>query len=46
MENLTSKQIETVKILVRLGDSLELAIKTAKAEKENDVTFYKNAYNA
>lgn len=28
MENLTQKQKEEVKVLVRLGDTLELAIKT------------------
>ena len=44
MTTLTNEQIKTVKTLVRLGDSLELAIKTVSNQKEFDVSFYKNAY--
>ena len=44
MTTLTNEQIKTVKTLVRLGDSLELAIKTVLNQKEFDVNFYKNAY--
>ena len=44
MTILTNEQIKTVKTLVRLGDSLELAIKTVLNKKEFDVNFYKNAY--
>ena len=44
MKNLTKAQIEDIKILVRLGDSLELAIKTVLKQKEVDVEFYRNAY--
>lgn len=46
MNELTNKEQETVKILVRLGDSLELAIKTVLAErnKKTDYEFYYNAY--
>ena len=44
MNNLTEAQIKTIKTLVRLGDSLELAIKTVLNQKELDVNFYKNAY--
>lgn len=44
MNKLTEKQIADVKILVRLGNSLKLAIKTVLNEKETDVEFYRNAY--
>ncbi|MCP4803701.1 MAG: hypothetical protein GY891_12760 [Bacteroidetes bacterium] len=44
MSTLTAEQVKTVKTLVRLGDSLELAIKTVLNKKEFDVEFYKNAY--
>lgn len=44
MKDLTKKQIADVRVLVRLGDSLELAIKTVLNEKEIDVEFYRNAY--
>jgi len=44
--NLTVKEIETLNILVRLGDSKELALATVIAEREREVnvTFYENAY--
>ena len=47
MKNLTAKEIETLNILVRLGDSKELALATVISERENEVnvTFYENAYN-
>ena len=44
MNTLTTEQAKEVKILVRLGDSIELAIKTVLNKKEVDVEFYKNAY--
>ncbi len=44
MTALTTEQIKTVKTLVRLGDSLELAIKTVLNQREFDIDFYKNAY--
>lgn len=44
MKNLTEAQIKEIKTLVRLGDSLELAIKTVLNQKEFDVDFYRNAY--
>lgn len=46
-EILTSKEIETLNILIRLGDSKELALTTVLAERENkvNVSFYENAYN-
>ena len=44
MNELTEAQINEVKILVRLGDSLELAIKTVLNQKEYNVEFYRNAY--
>jgi len=44
MTTLTNEQIKTVKSLVRLGDSLELAIKAVLNKKEFDINFYKSAY--
>lgn len=44
MENLTKKQQEKVKILVRLGDSLELAIKTVLEKETFDSDLYNFAY--
>ncbi len=44
MNTLTAEQEKEVKILVRLGDSLELAIKTVLNKKEIDFEFYRNAY--
>jgi len=43
---LTTKEIETLTILVRLGDSKELALKTVLNErgKDNSTDFYRNAY--
>ena len=46
MENLTTKQQAEVKVLVRLGDTLELAIATVLAEKELDSDLYNLAYNS
>jgi len=45
-ETLTAKEIETLNILVRLGDSKELAFATVIAErtKDNSTDFYRNAY--
>lgn len=46
MENLTPQQQELAKSLIKLGDSEELAIKTALEQcKEDDNSFYYNAYN-
>ena len=44
MKNLNEKQLRDIKTLVRLGDSLELAIKTVLKKPEVDVEFYKSAY--
>lgn len=44
MNALTGAQIRDIKVLVRLGDSLELAIKTVLNQKEVDVEFYRNVY--
>ena len=46
MKNLTANQTRDIKTLVRLGDSLELAIKTVLNQKEVNVDFYKNAYES
>lgn len=49
MTNLTPAQQKEVKALVRLGDSIELAIKTVLGKKEmsqDDYGFYKSAYEA
>ena len=46
MNTLTTEQAKTVKILVRLGDSLELAIKTVLNQKEVNVEAYRNAYHS
>lgn len=45
MENLTTKQKSEVKILVRLGDTLELAIATVLAKNEVKSELYNIAYN-
>ena len=48
MKNLTSKENETFNILVKLGDSKELAFKTVVSERKNEAkkesAFYTNAY--
>ena len=45
MENLTAKQQEEVKILVRLGDTLELAIATVLiCEEDGKNEIYELAY--
>lgn len=46
MENLTTKQQSEVKILVRLGDTLELAIATVLAKNEVKSDLYYIAYNS
>lgn len=49
MKALTEQQIKDVKTLVRLGDTLELAIKTVLSKKELSqecYDFYYNAYHA
>lgn len=45
MEKLTKEQITEIKILVRLGDSLELAIETVTKKKNNKSKIYYTAYN-
>lgn len=45
MENLNTKQQSEVKILVRLGDTLELAIATVLAKNEVKSDLYYIAYN-
>jgi len=45
MENLTTKQQSEVKILVGLGDTLELAIATVLAKNEVKSDLYYIAYN-
>jgi len=44
---LTASELETVKILIRLGDSKELAEQTVLNEREVEVNheFYRNAYS-
>lgn len=46
MEKLTKKEMESFKILVRLGDSEELALETVlkEREKEDASEFYKQGY--
>lgn len=46
MANLTNKELETFKILVRLGDSKELALKTVLSERQKQTNnqFYINGY--
>jgi len=44
MTTLTDEQKRDIKVLVRLGDSLELAIKTVLKQKKVEVEFYRNAY--
>jgi hypothetical protein len=46
MTNLTASQIKTVKSLIRLGDSKELAIKTVLNQKEFDDSVYRLAYES
>ena len=47
MKSLTKKQIETYTILVRLGDSKELALKTVLKQQQNESTeLYELAYNS
>jgi hypothetical protein len=46
MTSLTEAQIEEVKILIRLGDSLRLAIQTVLDKKDVDIEAYKRAYEA
>lgn len=46
MENLTEKQQAEVKILLRLGDTLELAISTVLAKNEVKSDLYYMAYNS
>ena len=42
--NLTPSQVKTVKALIRLGDSLDLAIKTVLNETPKDFEVYRKAY--
>ena len=50
LNNLTSAELKTYKVLVMLGDSKELALSTVVSERENEVKkaeaneFYRNAY--
>ena len=44
MKNLTKKQNKLFNILVQLGDSKELALKTVLSEKEKDSSMYQIAY--
>ena len=46
MTALTAAQIKEIKVLVRLGDSFELALKTVLKDKQIDVDFYRNAYES
>tara|TARA_R110000764_G_scaffold176955_1_gene263148 strand:- start:712 stop:852 length:141 start_codon:yes stop_codon:yes gene_type:complete len=46
MTNLTPSQARAVKILIRLGDSKELAIKTVLNQKEFDDAVYRLAYES
>ncbi len=46
---LTKAQKETFEILVNLGDSKELALKTVQAQEprtEEELNFYRNAYES
>lgn len=43
---MTKSQQQQVKILVRLGDSLELAIKTVLDQPKKDSAIYKAAYES
>jgi hypothetical protein len=45
IENLTKSQMETFTILVRLGDSKELALKTVLETIEHSTEMYEFAYN-
>ena len=44
MKNLTTEQKETVRILIELGDSKELAIKTVLETVKHDDEIYQIAY--
>ena len=46
MNNLTQKEQDQVKRLIKLGDDLELAVKTVidNRSNETDYEFYYNAY--
>lgn len=46
MNTLTKAQQISIKTLVRLGDSLELATKTVLNQKENNSNLYKIAYES
>jgi hypothetical protein len=46
MNNLTPSQERAVEILIRLGDSKELAIKTVLNQKEFDDEIYRLAYHS
>lgn len=46
MNALTPEQTKEVEMLVRLGDSLELATKTVLGKKGQDRELYKNAYES
>ena len=43
---MTKSQADQIKILVRLGDSLELAIKTVIDQEKKDAAIYKAAYES
>jgi hypothetical protein len=51
MTTLTNQETKTYKILVRLGDSKELALKTVISERSKEAkkleskSFYSNAYS-
>ncbi len=44
MKNLTKEQQIEVRILIQLGDSKELAIKTILAKEERSTEMYQTAY--
>lgn len=46
MNSLTPAQTKEIEILVRLGDSLELATKTVLEQKDKNNDFYRNAYES
>ena len=45
-KELTSKELKDFEVLVRLGDSMQLAYETVLSErgKECNINFYRNAY--
>jgi len=43
---MTKSQADQIKILVRLGDSLELAIKTVIDQEKKDAAIYRAAYES